>query len=89
MSVPKNPPPCACFQLLRLFPLLSSAADWRKGNLHTHTPWSDGDDYPELVTEWYQQHGYNFLALEAQRKPLSRGRIRTGVDATRRHGREI
>ncbi len=53
--------------LLCLFPLLSSAAEpaarWWKGNLHTHTLWSDGDDYPELITEWYQQHGYNFLAL--------------------------
>jgi hypothetical protein len=39
------------------------AARWWKGNLHTHTLWSDGDDYPEVVTDWYKQHGYNFLAL--------------------------
>src|SRR5438132_909407 len=36
---------------------------WWKGNLHTHSLWSDGDDYPEMVVRWYQQHGYNFLAL--------------------------
>lgn len=36
---------------------------WWKGNLHTHSLWSDGDEYPEMVVRWYQQHGYNFLAL--------------------------
>ena len=34
-----------------------------KGNLHTHTFWSDGDDFPEMVVDWYRQHGYQFLAL--------------------------
>lgn len=24
---------------------------WRKGNLHTHTFWSDDNDFPEIVTE--------------------------------------
>ncbi|HVX09931.1 MAG TPA: hypothetical protein VHC22_01900 [Pirellulales bacterium] len=36
---------------------------WWKGNLHTHTLWSDGDDLPEMVAEWYRTHGYHFLAL--------------------------
>lgn len=36
---------------------------WWKGNLHTHTFWSDGNDFPEMVAEWYADHGYNFLAL--------------------------
>ena len=36
---------------------------WWKGNIHTHTLWSDGDDFPEMVAEWYRTHGYNFLAL--------------------------
>jgi hypothetical protein len=36
---------------------------WWKGNLHTHTYWSDGDDFPEMIAEWYRDHGYNFLAL--------------------------
>src|SRR5580698_7379958 len=34
-----------------------------KGNLHTHSLWSDGDDYPEMIVDWYKQHGYQFLAL--------------------------
>lgn len=37
-------------------------AQW-KGNLHTHSVWSDGTDYPEMVTQWYVDHGYDFLAL--------------------------
>src|SRR6266498_3372706 len=36
---------------------------WWKGNLHTHSLWSDGDDYPEMIVDWYQQHNYQFLAL--------------------------
>jgi hypothetical protein len=36
---------------------------WFKGNLHTHTYWSDGDDFPEMVADWYKSHGYDFLAL--------------------------
>jgi hypothetical protein len=38
-------------------------AHWWKGNLHTHSLWSDGDDYPEMIAGWYKEHGYNFLAL--------------------------
>ena len=36
---------------------------WWKGNLHTHSLWSDGDDFPEMIADWYKQHGYHFLAL--------------------------
>ncbi|HEY1173094.1 MAG TPA: hypothetical protein VGH19_17125 [Verrucomicrobiae bacterium] len=38
-------------------------ARWWKGNLHTHTLWSDGDDYPEMVGSWYKTNGWNFLML--------------------------
>lgn len=34
---------------------------WYKGNIHTHSLWSDGDDYPEMIALWYRDHGYNFL----------------------------
>ena len=44
-------------------PIRDSSPRWWKGNLHTHSLWSDGDDFPEMITEWYQQHGYHFLAL--------------------------
>jgi hypothetical protein len=36
---------------------------WYKGNTHAHTLWSDGNGAPELVTDWYVQHGYDFVAL--------------------------
>src|SRR5438876_9614685 len=41
----------------------AAQATWWKGNLHTHSLWSDGDDYPEMVVDWYKSHGYHFLAL--------------------------
>lgn len=42
---------------------VTPAQRWFKGNLHTHSLWSDGDDYPEMVAAWYKDHGYHFLAL--------------------------
>ncbi len=36
---------------------------WLKGNIHTHTTESDGDDTPENVVRWYRRHGYDFLVL--------------------------
>jgi len=42
---------------------LENEAHWWRGNLHTHTLWSDGDSFPEQVAAWYKAHGYNFLVL--------------------------
>lgn len=36
---------------------------WFKGNLHTHSLWKGGDDYPEVIIDWYRRHGYDFVAL--------------------------
>lgn len=36
---------------------------FQKGNIHTHTTWSDGDHPPQDVYAWYRDHGYNFLAI--------------------------
>lgn len=36
---------------------------WYKGNLHTHTYWSDGDAFPEMVLDWYKTNGYQFITL--------------------------
>ncbi|TWU51618.1 CehA/McbA family metallohydrolase domain-containing protein [Rubripirellula reticaptiva] len=38
-------------------------ATWWKGNLHTHSLWSDGDQFPEMIADWYRERGYHFLAL--------------------------
>ncbi|MDB5385153.1 MAG: hypothetical protein JWM11_799 [Planctomycetaceae bacterium] len=34
---------------------------WYRGNLHTHSLWSDGDDYPEMIALWYRERNYDFL----------------------------
>lgn len=34
-----------------------------RGNMHTHSLWSDGDQYPELIATWYRDHGYDFLVF--------------------------
>ena len=36
---------------------------WFKGNLHTHSYWSDGDEFPETIMEWYKTRNYDFVAL--------------------------
>lgn len=40
-----------------------SQNNWYKGNLHTHSYWSDGDEFPEMIMSWYKSRGYNFVAL--------------------------
>lgn len=50
--------------LLALIVLPATAqTKWFKGNTHTHTLWSDGNDFPEMVIDWYKTRGYDFLAL--------------------------
>ncbi|HLU48521.1 MAG TPA: hypothetical protein VK116_10565, partial [Planctomycetota bacterium] len=45
---------------------------WFKGNIHTHSLWSDGDDFPEMIALWYRDNGYHFLAI-SDHNILSRG----------------
>jgi len=37
--------------------------NWWKGNLHSHSLWSDGDAPPEEIVSWYLENNYNFLVL--------------------------
>ena len=41
----------------------SGPLKWYRGNLHTHSHWSDGDDYLEMIAIWYREHGYDFLGF--------------------------
>ena len=41
----------------------SENQQWQKGNLHTHSFWSDGNDFPEMIIQWYKNQGYQFIAL--------------------------
>jgi hypothetical protein len=40
-----------------------TAQNWYKGNLHTHSYWSDGDEFPEVILDWYKSRDYEFMAL--------------------------
>jgi hypothetical protein len=44
-------------------PYATEGIEWLKGNLHTHTTFSDGKRAPEVVIADYQQRGYDFLAI--------------------------
>jgi hypothetical protein len=68
-----------------LVPVKPQPRYW-KGNIHTHTFWSDGDDFPEMVAEWYRTHDYNFLAL-TDHNVLSQGiRWRKEADLIKKAG---
>ncbi|WP_425234999.1 PHP domain-containing protein [Ulvibacterium sp.] len=41
----------------------SPSPKWYKGNLHTHSYWSDGDEFPEVILDWYKAKDYQFIAL--------------------------
>ncbi len=56
-----------CFMSLSVSAQTTPQSDnsprWWKGNLHTHSLWSDGDQFPEMIADWYRERGYHFLAL--------------------------
>ena len=42
---------------------------WHKGNTHVHTKLcGHADSTPEVVAQWYHDHGYNFLILSEHNK---------------------
>ncbi|MBI3863748.1 MAG: hypothetical protein HY290_17815 [Planctomycetia bacterium] len=56
---------------------------WYRGNIHTHTLWSDGDDYPEMVALWYKDRGYDFLSFSDHNTLMRKERW---VDAVKNKG---
>jgi hypothetical protein len=36
---------------------------WYKGNLHMHSYWSEGHNFPEMVADWFKCAGYDFIAF--------------------------
>ncbi len=60
---------------------------WYKGNLHTHSLWSDGNDFPEMIAAWYKDHGYHFLAL-SDHNVLSDGQRWMALETVLRRGGE-
>lgn len=72
--------------ILLLAGIVSTPAQgkWFKGNLHTHTFWSDGDDFPEMVANWYKENGYHFLGLSDHNILLSGEKwVTIGTNKTR------
>lgn len=64
------------------------AVRWFKGNLHTHSLWSDGNEFPEMISEWYRTHDYNFLSL-SDHNVLSEGqRWMKEADIVKRGGKD-
>jgi hypothetical protein len=55
--------------------------------LHTHTLWSDGDDFPDKVVDWYKQKGYDFLAMTDHNVLLTGQRWMAVEDVTLRANR--
>jgi hypothetical protein len=51
------------FFLLPIFCSAQQSTRWYKGNTHTHSYWSDGDDFPEMILDWYKTRDYDFIAL--------------------------
>lgn len=64
-----------CLYLTLFVSSTLAAADaprWFKGNTHTHTLWSDGNDFPDMIAAWYKDRDYDFLCL-SDHNLLARG----------------
>jgi hypothetical protein len=53
---------------------------WYKGNLHTHSYWSDGDQFPEVILLGYRNRGYDFVSV-SDHNVLARSERWVTVDA--------
>lgn len=63
----------------------SEETRWYKGNLHTHSLWSDGNDFPEMIAQWYVDNDYHFLGL-SDHNILSRGERWIPADTPEKRG---
>ncbi len=61
---------------------------WFKGNTHTHSLWSDGNDFPEMIVDWYKAQGYHFLGL-SDHNILSRGEKWTAESTIKKRQRAV
>lgn len=50
-----------------------------KGNTHAHSLWSDGNDFPEMVIDYYHRNDYDF-AVVSDHNTLSEGRKWMSLD---------
>lgn len=78
---------------LAVFPLTplqaeTDVSDWFRGNTHTHSLWSDGNDFPENIVDWYHLNGYHFVAL-SDHDILAEGEKMMSVDKIKSRQRAI
>ena len=62
----------------------AAAPRWYKGNTHAHSFWSDGNDFLEMVCDWYKSHGYDFFAV-SDHNCLAVGEKWMPIDRGKRH----
>lgn len=62
--------------------------NWYKGNTHTHSLWSDGNDFPEMIFAWYRDQGYDFIGL-SDHNVLQEGEKWMDVEAIKKRQRAI
>ncbi len=66
---------------------------WWKGQIHAHSLWSDGAQFPEVIADWYKGLGYHFLSL-SEHNIVQKGEdqwidIDTNRHAQRGGGRDV
>ena len=61
---------------------------WFKGNTHTHSLWSDGNDFPEMIAKYYKDNGYHFLVL-SDHNILSRGEKWMAIESVEKRRRTL
>lgn len=88
MLIPRFIPPLAAAVLICAPSAPAVGARWFKGNTHTHSLWSDGNDFPEMITDWYQKHGYQFLAI-SDHNVLQAKEVWMGVDAVEKRRKAL
>lgn len=67
---------------------LADEAQWFRGNTHTHSLWSDGNDFPEMIADFYKREGYQFLVL-SDHNVLSRGEKWMGVRSIEKRRKKL
>lgn len=82
------------FSSLGLALALPLAADdfdtrgWFKGNTHTHSLWSDGNDFPEMIFDWYRSKGYDFVGM-SDHNVLQEGEKWLALEAIRKRQKAV
>jgi hypothetical protein len=68
--------------------LAEEKTSWYKGNTHTHSLWSDGNDFPEMIAKYYKDNNYHFLVL-SDHNILSRGQKWMNVQSAEKRRRTL